>query len=155
MEWVFNDGGRTRAGRRGLTGDCVCRAVSIATGKPYTEVYETLAQKSSTERKSKTGRSASKGIKVKRKWFHDLMKAWNCAWTPTMGIGTGCHTHLANNELPMGRLIVRLSHHCTAVINGVIHDTYDPQRKTLYFGPDGKCIRAAERCVYGYWTVKQ
>lgn len=37
-----------------------------------------------------------------------------------------------------GRIIVRLSRHISAVIDGVIHDTYDPSR-------DGT------RCVYGYW----
>ncbi len=39
----------------------------------------------------------------------------------------------------MGRLIVSVSKHMTAVIDGVIHDTHNPSR-------DGT------RCVYGYWT---
>ena len=47
--------------------------------------------------------------------------------------------HLAKDELPNGRLIVRVSKHITAVINGVIHDTHD-------FSRDGT------RCVYGYFT---
>jgi hypothetical protein len=47
--------------------------------------------------------------------------------------------HLAKDELPNGRLIVRVSKHITAVINGVIDDTHD-------------CSRAGIRCVYGYFT---
>ena len=33
---------------------------------------------------------------------------------------------------------IRLSKHITAVVNGVIHDTYDPSR-------------GGSRCVYGVW----
>jgi hypothetical protein len=59
-------------------------------------------------------------------------------WVPTMRIGQGCRVHLRADELPMGSLVVEVSRHSTAVIDGVIHDKYDPSR-------NGK------RCVYGYW----
>ncbi|MGA2164193.1 MAG: hypothetical protein ABSH36_06960, partial [Solirubrobacteraceae bacterium] len=55
-----------------------------------------------------------------------------------MKIGHGCTVHLHAEELPSGRLIVRLSRHMCAVIDGVIHDTHDPSRQ-------------GTRCVYGYW----
>ena len=55
-----------------------------------------------------------------------------------MGIGTGCTVHLADGELPMGTLIVSVSRHLVAVIDGVIQDTHD-------------CSRGGTRCVYGYW----
>jgi hypothetical protein len=42
IEHVFNDGGRSAAGYKGSTGDCVVRAIAIATCKPYTEVYDAL-----------------------------------------------------------------------------------------------------------------
>lgn len=45
-------------------------------------------------------------------------------------------------ELPSGRLIVAVSRHLCAVIDGVIHDTFDPSR-------DGT------RCVYGYFQAAQ
>jgi hypothetical protein len=41
-EFVENDGGRAAAGYREPVGDCVARAITIATGKPYTEVFEAL-----------------------------------------------------------------------------------------------------------------
>jgi hypothetical protein len=59
-------------------------------------------------------------------------------WTPTMQIGSGCTVHLRADELPPGRLVVSVSKHLTAVIDGVIHDTHD-------------CSRRGTRCVYGYW----
>jgi hypothetical protein len=59
-------------------------------------------------------------------------------WTPTMAIGSGCTVHLRADELPSGRLIVSLSRHYAAVIDGVVYDTFNP-------------TRGGTRCVYGYW----
>jgi hypothetical protein len=42
MEFVYDDGGRAAAGFKGSTGDCVVRAIAIASGKPYREVYDAL-----------------------------------------------------------------------------------------------------------------
>jgi hypothetical protein len=55
-----------------------------------------------------------------------------------MKIGQGTTVHLRTEELPTGRLVVRLSGHLCAVIDGVIHDTHDPSRQ-------------GTRCVHGYW----
>lgn len=141
MRFVHSDGGRAAAGYKGSAGDCVCRAVAIASGKPYAEIYAALAQGAGTERRSR-GRSARNGIHVKRKWFKDYMRSLGFVWVSCMGIGTGCRVHLAAGELPAGRLVVHVSRHSVAVIDGVIHDTFDPQRDT-------------GRCVYGYWELKE
>lgn len=42
MEFVYNDGGRSEAGFKGTTGDCVCRAIAIATQRPYKEIYDLI-----------------------------------------------------------------------------------------------------------------
>lgn len=148
MNFVYNDGGRAASGRRGHTGDCVARAVAIAAGLPYEEVYATLAAGNAAEtrkdmRHNRTSgiRSASMGIHTKRDWFKDYMSSLGFVWTPTMQIGQGCKVHLKADELPKGRLIAALSKHYTAVIDGVINDTGDPSR-------DGT------RCVYGYWQME-
>ena len=72
-------------------------------------------------------------------------------WVPTMHVGKGCATHLSHGELPMGRLVVRLSKHTAAVVDGVIHDTFDPSRETEVTEADGS-VRLTHRCVYGYWV---
>ena len=41
-EFVEDDGGRATAGYKEASGDCVARAITIATGKPYAEVFEEL-----------------------------------------------------------------------------------------------------------------
>ena len=42
MEYKFNDGGRKDAGFKGRAGDCVTRAIAIASGLPYKKVYNDL-----------------------------------------------------------------------------------------------------------------
>lgn len=142
-QFVYNDGGRSESGFKGKAGDCVCRAISIITEKPYEEVYRSLAEGNFTQRKSsrdkrQRSRSADHGIIIQRKWFKDYMKELGFTWVPTMKIGQGCKVHLRSDELPEGRIVVNVSKHLTAMIDGVIHDTHDPSR-------DGT------RCVYGYW----
>lgn len=140
MKHIFNDGGRAAAGYKGKTGDCVVRAVAIATGLPYKEVYDALASANQRTRirRASGKRTARSGVWVTGKPFMDYMASIGWRWTPTMHIGSGCKVHLRDGELPTGRLVVSLSRHYTAVIDGVIHDRFNPER-------DGT------RCVYGYW----
>jgi hypothetical protein len=49
--WQRTDGGRRAAGYGGPAGDCGARAVSIATGKPYAEVFEGLKAAHATYKK--------------------------------------------------------------------------------------------------------
>jgi hypothetical protein len=147
---VIHDGGRTDAGFKGKkVGDCVARAISIASGRPYSEVYDRLAEGNQNQRRShreriskaRTGkRTAQHGIYTRRQWFKDYMRELGFVWVPTMSIGTGCKVHLHPDELPKGRIVARVSRHLVAVIDGVIHDTYDS-------------TRGGERCVYGYWML--
>lgn len=178
MDFVKDDGGRAQAGFRGDAGDCVTRAIAIATGLPYADVYRAMAEGTGSQRASsrtkKRGRTARDGINVTRKWFRDYMASIGWRWVPTMTIGSGCTVHLTDGELPAGRLIVSVSKHYTAVIDGVVHDTHNPQRENwAHVGgdthPDGwskvlptdktngdigqrNAWRLSRRCVYGYWV---
>lgn len=145
MLWVYDDGGRARAGYTGRARDCVVRAIAIATGLPYKQVYMDLFEETkANERLMK--RLASEGIKnvsprygvYKEVYRHYLEDHLGWKWYPTMHIGQGCTVHLRTEELPLGRIIVRLSRHLAAVIDGIIYDTHDPSRN-------------GTRCVYGYW----
>ena len=140
--YVYDDGGRAAAGFKGTTGDCVCRAISIATERPYKEVYDLINEMAKSERPSKrrSGRSSAR-TGVYKDTIRKVMERLGWEWVPTMQIGSGCKVHLDAEELPAGRLVCNLSKHCTAVIDGVVHDTYDPSR-------DGT------RCVYGYYKQK-
>jgi len=145
MEFKFNDGGRAEAGYKGETGDCVVRAISIATQTPYKEVYSYLYLSCLSEkpvkwrkREPRIKRKSHPRKGIRRPIYEKYLFSKGWKWIPCMGIGTGCKVHLKKEELPSGRLIVSLSRHLCAVVDGVIHDTYD-------------CSREENRCVYGYY----
>lgn len=139
MRFQLDDGGRAAAGFKGHTGDCVTRAIAIATEKPYQETYDAINGVSANERSSKrrSGKSSAR-TGVHKPTYRKYLESLGWKFTPTMGIGTGCKVHLRDGELPSGRLIVAVSRHLVAVIDGVIHDTSDPSRE-------------GTRCVYGYY----
>lgn len=138
MNYQFNDGGRKAADYKGMTGDCVIRAIAIALELPYQEVYDALYARVATELPL-TGpakNNARRGFKkfIYHPWL--LVRGWE--WVPTMAIGSGCKVHLRADELPSGRIIARCSKHLVAVIDGTIHDNHDSSRN-------------GTRCVYGYY----
>ena len=137
--FVYNDGGRNKAGFKGHTSDCVVRAISIVTGKNYTEVYNEINDIAKTERitKSKPTKSSAR-TGVHKATIRKYMAKIGWTWIPTMSIGSGCKVHLRGDELPSGKIMVNVSKHSVAVIDGVIHDTYDSSR-------------GGNRCVYGYF----
>jgi hypothetical protein len=127
--WQYNDGGRAAAGFRGVARDCVTRAIAIATGEAYADVYREV-----TERAGKTARNG-----VPREVSRECLTARGWKWTATMKIGSGCKVHLKASELPSGTVVCKCSGHLVTVIDGVVQDTHDSSR-------------SGTRCVYGYWT---
>jgi len=149
--WVYDDGGRAAAGYKGHAGDCTVRAFSIASGLPYRDVYDAVNELGRAERRVRQARYDRKGMAVRargssaregtsKEVTRQLAEALGWPWTPTMFIGQGCKVHLRADELPGGALVAQTSKHVVAVIDGVIHDTYDPSR-------------GGTRCVYGYWSA--
>lgn len=130
MKFVYDDGGRRMYFRAANVNDCVVRSVSIATKRDYKSVYD--------ETRRLLGYSPRNGVyhkDVKR-----VMEHFGGKWVACMKVGKGCTVHLANNEVPMkGRIVCNLSKHVVAVVDGVMHDTYDSSRN-------------GTRCVYGYWN---
>jgi hypothetical protein len=139
MRYEQHDGGRVAAGFKGDTRDCVTRAITIATGLDYREVYDLVNAHGKKERRSKKrGSKSSARTGVHKPTVRRIMKELGWEWTPTMQIGSGCKVHLKADELPAGRLVVSVSRHLVAVIDGVVYDSHDPRRE-------------GTRCVYGYW----
>jgi hypothetical protein len=146
--FIYDDGGRAAAGFKGEAGDCVVRAIAIASEKPYREIYDALTAAQKQYADTRRGRVAENIRKrgpsprngAWKEVYRPFLESMGWQFVPTMKIGSGCAVHLRADELPPGRLIVSLSGHLTAVIDGVAHDTHDPSR-------DGT------RCVYGYFTA--
>jgi hypothetical protein len=143
IEFEQDDGGRAAAGFLGDAGDCAVRAVAIAAQLPYRDVYDEiniLAHRHERRDARKRGISSAR-TGVYRPTMQRLMQALDAIWVPTMFVGQGCKVHLRADELPAGRLVLSLSKHYAAVVNGVLHDTHD-------------CSRDGTRCVYGFWLVR-
>ncbi len=146
LSYQFNDGGRAAAGFKGGAGDCVVRSIAIAANLPYLQVYEDLRLANESYAQSRNDRLAKrlnlKGASPRngnhRNVFHGYIIDLGFIWVPTMKVGAGCQVHMRGDELPQGTLIVKVSKHLSAVLNGVIHDTHNPSR-------------AGNRCVYGYY----
>jgi hypothetical protein len=103
-------------------------------------VYDALNALARTERRGKRKRTISNArTGVHKATTRRYMESIGWRWVPCMTIGSGCTVHLRPGELPAGRLVVALSRHCAAVIDGVLHDMYD-------------CSRDGSRCVYGYYV---
>jgi hypothetical protein len=144
VTWVYDDGGRSVAGFKGESGDCVTRAIAIAAELPYRHVYDIVNDYGNVEQPARQqlarrrGRKSSARTGVFKPTTRKLLADLGWRWVPLMGIGTGCRVHLRADELPSGRIIATVSRHVCAVINGVIHDTHDPGRN-------------GTRCVYGLY----
>jgi hypothetical protein len=126
QRYVYDDGGRpTSIGRD--RGACVARAIAIAARRPYLEVHNGLnafCALYSHQCKASANSGVPRGI-------IDLYLAtlgWN--WIP---VGRRLRRH----ELPTGRIIVAVAGHAIALIDGVVHDTFDSWR--------------GQRPVPGYW----
>ena len=142
MEFNYNDGGRADAGFKGKAGDCACRAIAIATGIPYKDAYKLINEFAKSEKIGKRKKSKSNArTGVYNSTMKKIMEFLGWEWIATMGIGSGCKVHMDSDELPNGNIIVRVSKHYAAVIDGVLNDTYDSSR-------DGS------RCVYGYYRKR-
>ena len=129
MKYEYNDGGRSLYFRTIRKDYDVIRALSIVKDADYLETLRLC------ERITKS----YLGDGILKRDLKKVMISFGGEWHPCMSAGTGCKVHLRKEELPNGRIICQLTKHYTAVINGVINDTFDPSRN-------------GSRCIYGYWS---
>lgn len=138
MDYIYDDGGRSLyfKGNAGVR-DCVCRAITIASGKDYKEVYNLLFKT--------MGESPRGGVYTSKPKFKRMMASLGFTWTATSGIGSHQAVHLIKGELPEGRLVCSMAGHWTAVIDNQVRDTFDP-RVNGY---------GQHRKIYGFWKFKE
>lgn len=146
IQFVKSDGGRSNYFKGEKAGDCVVRAIAIATGKDYKKVYDELFKRNKDfieNGRCKVARALrKKGASPRdgnfKKVYEKYILELGFKWQPTMKIGSGMTVHVKADELPSGTLILRLSKHLTCVKDGILYDTHD-------------CSREGTRGVYGYW----
>ena len=124
MEWIYDDGGR--AGDRNELADCVTRSIAIAAQLDYDAVYERVVELTSDFCYEDGSAYADRG--------HGLLDGPSYTGVPTEAVEeyltelgfTWHRCGLGDDPVPTtGRLIVEMPGHYTAVIDGVVHDTWD------------------------------
>ena len=123
MNWIkrisYNDGGRRAAGLKTVQmGDCVNRALAIASGKDYMTIRRILVEFCDKER-GQDRSHPDRGIYPKT--YKKVLKA--------LGVGAMVKVNSWQALPPEGRLMIVQDEHVVAVIDGVINDTYDPVEK--------------------------
>ncbi len=133
---MINDGGRSAAGFRGLTGDCVTRSIAIATDQPYIIVYEKINELSKRFAKRFKKSAARTGVEKKVYSRYLRSQGWErVSLTKQRGVP---RARVGECELPNGALILDMYHHVSCMVDGVIHDTFD----------------VSGQVVFGYWRKK-
>jgi hypothetical protein len=122
IAWIYDDGGRAAAGYPlGPRADCVCRAIAIATRRPYRTVYEELSALGWNEHG--TMRELDSYYLQEMKLLKKYMGELGWYWTATSG---------------GDRMVAKMGDHLVAIINGAFRDTQAP-RDTMsiegYFKP--------------------
>ena len=140
MRFEKNDGGRSKY-FKGKSGDCVCRAIAIATNKDYLEVYNELnklAKNEKTKNHYENKRSSARNGVFKETWKLYLEQL-GYKRVPTMFIGSGCQVRIEDFADKKGTYIVSVARHLTCIIDGVINDTWN--------------CSDSKTCVYGYYKI--
>ncbi len=126
--FLYSDGGRSESRRPKQKNDCTVRAVAVALNEPYDTVYEWFKGE---------GRKCSKGFHIKD-W---LAKDGRFEKIPFPAIKGQKRMNPSKfcGEFKRGKYICRTAKHVFAVIDGVVHDTWEQR-------PD--------RCIYTAWEVR-
>lgn len=130
-KFLWNDGGRSVGGFVGMTGDCVSRAISIATGIAYRDVYETL--------KSRYGSSPRNGVpsSIYGPYLNEL--GWipsnpSAVKTPNPKLELIEQMKFADGPVVIQcQRIGRPTAHLCTVIDHVLHDTWDARDEGAYY----------------------
>jgi hypothetical protein len=142
--FIYNDGGRSKVfPKKAKKGDCVVRAIAIATGRPYGRVWHDVqAECEESPLRDCKGHIFGSDTGVRKEIYRPYLETLGWVWIATMSRGTGTYVHVDSAELPIfaGPLILRTSRHLTVMdVHGQLQDTHD-------------CSRGGTRAVYGVYV---
>jgi len=157
LDYKYDDGGRSDAGYKGHTGDCVTRAIAIATGQDYETVRSDLMDTTekirakSKARHIKRLKSNSVRDGVHKEIYVDYLKSLGWTRTACIKVGSKDRKKLTTNNLPKGNVIVEVQKHLMASIDHVVHDAFD-SRETNIWENNRPTSRKQPRTIVAYWT---
>ncbi len=96
--------------------DCTVRSLSILTNKSWEEMYDELADLASDD-----GYMFDSVVFIED--YLDDRFPRECHYSKTVGEFA--------NEYPVGKYAVTMNGHITAIIDGIIYDTFDPSKRIM------------------------
>ena len=142
--YFYNDGGRERAGYEGSALDCVCRAVAILTGRPYEQVYRTLASANASVGLKNTAREG-----VYRFVWAPVLRRMGLA---EVKLGRGVRPTYTEAHDRYGNCIATTRRHICTLADGYLHDTFDGR---LYeWVNEYGLVELRERKAQGVWVPR-
>jgi hypothetical protein len=121
--FIETDGGRSQY-FKGNAGDCATRAMAIALGLDYKQCYDELAKAHRARTGKKTARNG-----IYKDDFDAVLNKHGWVWHPAPKFDGRKARY---NDMPNGKVIARMSRHFVAVIDGVVHDSWDSRSKMIY-----------------------
>ena len=156
LEYQYNDGGRSEAGFKGDAGDCVTRAIAIASKKPYSEVRKELMDakkqwmKTSRSRHAKSCKTSSVRNGTERTVWKPYLESLGWVKHNQIRFGSSNRKDLVRENLPKGNVIVQVRKHVMAVIDHVVHDTWDSRESSVWI--DGRPTNGTKpKTIISYW----
>ena len=148
--YQYHDGGRLSAGYKGNdAGDCVVRALAIATGGDYRELYREMARAN----KDVSGkRSARNGVGIKAYGpvyeRHGFVK---------VKLPRGAKPTYTEAYETYGDCIVHTTRHICAIVGGKLRDTFDGRtyQWSESFGERDWITETRERKAQSIWVRKE
>lgn len=129
-QFRWNDAGRSTSKRPKQKNDCTVRAIALTCKVSYDEAYDAVAT---------MGRKSGQRWDIPKKPF-ELFGNY-LIWHPLQAVKGEPRMRCCDMDQISNRMILRISKHVFAVVDGVVLDT--------------SCDYMFENCVYGYWTVRR
>ena len=137
--YEFHDGGRKAAGYRGKTGDCVCRALAIISGRDYRECYIALARANKASGRRRSARNGVKAAVYSRVFAEFGLQKVKQGRGPKHTLSTAYRIY--------GDCIVSTAKHLLAIKDGAVRDTFDSRFHHFHGYPE-------ERKAMSIWVRK-
>ena len=150
--FVFDDGGRKEAGYAGRAGAAGARAIAIATGIPFAEVHQALADLAGAwPGKSKLAQSIRGNPTPKRGIHVDVVTAYmkSLGWAHHK---TGGKMRLNSVELPRELTLCYVRKHYFAIVKNTVRDAWDDRITARMVTENDVVIPPKPRVVYQFWT---
>ena len=151
----WDDGGRRDAGFKGSAGDCGVRAIAIATGIAYRQVYDDLFAickiwpgNTKEAKRIRANATPRKGLPraVLARYLEEL------GWQRYKGINSQYGNLRINDpDLPRQRTLCEVRKHYVTLRDNTARDTWDSRMTMPVYTPEG-LVPSKPRVVYWYWT---